>query len=106
MTTVIAVVSAALGSAGLFSLTQFLIARRDEKTDLLARIERKLDRLEKDGCRTQLLLMISDYPDNRSEIMALAFHYFVDLKGNWYMSSLFEKWMRDQSLTVPHWYKK
>lgn len=105
-TNVLTAVCAALGSAGLFTFLQFLIDRRDRKKDRFGKIEKKLDKLEKDGCRTQLLIMLSDYPENTKEIMELAQHYFSDLRGNWYMSAVFEGWMKAQGVRVPDWYAK
>ena len=103
---ILAVLSSAFGSVGLFSFVQFLVSRKDKRRDLLGKIDKKLDKLEKDGCRTQLLLMICDYPDNVSEIMELAEHYFADLKGNWYMSSVFDEYLKGRGLAAPAWFRK
>jgi len=60
---------------------------------------------EKDELRTQLLLLIADYPHEISEIMKLAEHYFKDINGNWYLTSLFNKWLEDNDLAKPEWFK-
>lgn len=88
---------------------EFLIAwakRKSGKTTAIERIEKKLDKLERDSCRTQLLLLMSDYPGRTEEIMRLAQHYFDDLVGNWYMTSLFNKWMEDNKIGKPEWFKE
>ena len=72
----------------------------------LDHIEQKLNRSEKDELRTQLLLMLSDYPDEVGEIMTLAQHYFGDLEGNWYASSLFNKWLLQYQITKPLWFSE
>lgn len=106
-----AIILAAVGSAGLFNLIQFLITRKDKKKDALADIRSDIAELkvalrtiEKDLCRTQMLLLMADYPDQKSEMMELAQHYFVDLNGDFYMSSLFSKWLKANNMDVPIWF--
>lgn len=99
MTTTIVV--AVLASNGFFALLQFLIGRHDSKRN----IKGKLDRLEKDGLRTQLLLLLLMMPDEKKEILTIAEHYFKDLKGNWYMTSLFDKWLDKTKQGKPEWFK-
>lgn len=100
----ITIISAILGSTGLTTLVQFLITRKDKKKDLLIKIDHKIDVLEKDGCRTQLLLLLSDYPENIQEIMTLAEHYFCRLHGDWYLSSMFNDWLEKRHLSKPLWF--
>lgn len=71
----------------------------------LQKIDKKLGKSEKDALRTQLLLMISDYPDEKAEIMTLAQHYFGGLHGNWYLSTLFDSWMKENGITAPGWFQ-
>lgn len=94
------IVVAVLASNGLFALLQFLITRHDTKKN----IKGTLIKLEKDGLRTQLLLMILMRPEEKKEILTLAQHYFVDLKGNWYMTDVFTKWCEERGLE-PEWFK-
>lgn len=96
------IVLAILASNGFFALAQFLITRHDTKKN----IKGKLDRLEKDGLRTQLLLMIMLKGDEKKEILTLAQHYFDDLKGNWYMTDIFDKWLVEKGDSRPEWFKK
>ena len=56
-----------LGNTGFFALIQTIIQNRKDKKGLLSKILTALDQLkkqmkkqEKDNCRTQLLLLISD----------------------------------------------
>jgi len=111
--TILAVVVACLGSTGLFTLVGQIIHNRREKSDKkdtlrkeVADIQKTVRRLEKDGCRTQLLVMMRDYPLERAEIMALGEHYFADLDGNWYMSSIFSAWLKENGIAVPDWFKE
>ena len=99
--TITTIVLAVLASNGFFALIQFLITRWDTKKS----IKGKLDRLEKDGIRTQLLLLILMQPEEQTEILKVAEHYFVKLKANWYMTGLFAKWCDDHGLE-PEWFKR
>ena len=100
------IVLAVLASNGFFALAQFLITRHDTKKN----IKGKLDRLEKDGLRTQLLLLLLLMPGEQKEILTLAEHYFrkppAGLGGNWYMTSLFDKWIVEHNRGIkPEWFK-
>lgn len=99
-TIIIAVISA-MTSGGVLAFLQFLIARNDDKQG----IKKSLKKLEKDGLRTQLLLLILMQPEEQTEILKIAEHYFVKLKGNWYMTGLFSKWCDAHGLE-PDWFKK
>lgn len=61
---------------------------------------------EKDELRTQLLLLIADYPQEYAEIMKLAEHYFGELNGNWYLTSLFNRWLEQNDIARPEWFKE
>ena len=106
-TILIAVISA-MTSGGVLGFIQFLIKRKDDKEQ---RAEEKQDddikgtlkKLEKDGLRTQLLLLLLLQPDEETEILKIAQHYFVKLKGNWYMTSMFSKWCKTRGLK-PEWF--
>ena len=105
------VVLVVLGNAGFFALIQTLVQRHDRKKGLLAEIKSDVQELkrqgivqERDNCRTQLLLLISDYPEEKQEIMTLAKHYFVDLEGNWYASSIYRKYLHDHQIEAPFWF--
>jgi len=106
-TILIAVISA-MTSGGVLGFIQFLIKRKDDKEQ---RAENKQDddikgalkKLEKDGLRTQLLLLLLLQPDEETEILKIAQHYFVKLKGNWYMTSMFSKWCKTRGLR-PEWF--
>lgn len=98
--TTLTIVLAVIGSNGLFALLQFLIGRYDTKTN----VKGKLERLEKDGLRTQLLLLILLKGDEKKEILTIAEHYFRDLHGDWYMTSIFNKWLKEKTIAEPDWF--
>lgn len=110
----ITITLAILGSNGLFVLIQFLINRHDAKRGRLSKVEKTLNDIteqlkvaERDNLRTQLLILISDYPDEKQEIMMLAEHYFgPPINGDWYMSSVFNLWITKMGITEPIWFDK
>lgn len=98
---------AVFASNGFFALVQFLITRWDTKKNVGGR----LTHLEKDGLRTQLLLLLLLMPEEKKEILTIAQYYFTDppkgLGGNWYMTSLFDKWVVTHNDGMkPEWFKK
>lgn len=104
------VLLAAFASTGFFGLIQFFVKRHDDKkgtakhlTDSIQSLEKKIDRQERDSCRTQLLLLMAIYPDNVDEILKVAEHYFKDLQANWYMTSLFASWCKKRGIEIPAW---
>ena len=103
----LALFGAVLGSG----LIQFLITRADKKKE--DPINSKLDKIiseqkknEKDNLRTQLLVMMNLMPDSTEEIMQLAQRYFDELKGDWFYSSLFNRWLKDNNIEKPLWFDK
>lgn len=100
-----------LGGGNVILFIKFLIERHDRKQERTEDNEKenlksRLLILEKDGLRTQLLLLILLRPNEQTEILRLAEHYFKDLKGNWYMTSIFSKWLTDQNVGEPDWFDK
>lgn len=77
-------------------------AEKAENNELGA-IKDRLTKLEKDGIRTQLLLMILLRPEEKTEILKVAEYYFVKLRANWYMTGMFKKWCDEQGLE-PDWF--
>ena len=100
------IIIAVLSSTAISSLVIFFITRKDKRQDDHNEILEKLTRLEHDMSRTQLLLLMNDMPDNTTEILIVAEYYFVNLKGDWYMSILFDEWLEKKGLNIPVWYKK
>jgi hypothetical protein len=68
--------------------------------DKLDTIIKKVDTAEENATRSQLLTLMSDYPNNESEILKVAQYYFQDLKGDWYMTGLFTKWAESRGIDV------
>ena len=105
------IASIVFGSVGLWAFVEFLIKRKDDKNEILQSINKSIAELktqgkknEKDNCRTQMLLLMSDYPEEKKEIMTLADHYFNDLHGNWYMTALFRNHLKECGIDPPEWF--
>lgn len=78
--------------------------QRDDIVKQLDGIRHRLDKSEKDSVRLQLMLLISDYPENTAEILEVARHYFIDLEANWYATALFNRWLLDNKIAKPEWF--
>lgn len=90
------VIIAILGSGALFSFLQFIITRHDLRKGWTAQ---NVDRL-------QLMLLIADYPRKVDEILEIAKHYFVVLKGNSFIKTLFADWLKSQNVDKPEWFRE
>ncbi len=98
-----------LGGGNLILFIKFLIERHDRKKERAEDqdaegLKKRLTVLERDGLRTQLLLLILLKPTEQTEILRIAEHYFKNLKGNWYMTSIFNKWLEDMGVAEPDWF--
>ena len=59
---------------------------------------------EKDNLRTQLMVMIKDYPYETTDILRLGEHYFKVLNGNWVLTDIFGSWAAGQGVILPNWF--
>lgn len=114
MKEVIIAVIAGIFSGTFFTFLQAMIARRDQKKEKAEEktaldkewrehVDRELEKGERDSCRQQLLILMDRYSDDTHEILQLAEHYFVDLKANFYLTTLFTKWLHERGLNLPGW---
>lgn len=112
-----------IANNALWAFAQFLISRHDRKADdkdglkaamrdikkkledLETEIKTKLKKQEKDAVRTQLLVLILLKPEEEQEILTLGEHYFKNLKGNWYMTSIFKNWIKEYKVANPDWFE-
>lgn len=105
MNTIATIIIGILGAVDFVTLLIFFINRHDQKKGL----ESKLQTLEKDGLRTQLLMLMLLKPESKQEIMTIGQHYFSKksaggLEGNWYMTSLFNHWLQERGDSAPEWF--
>lgn len=107
----LALFTAILGSAGLFSFAQFMISRHDGKDRNLAQIKHQLetisekcDRNELATTRLQLIHLIDAQPKNKDVILQTAQRYFVELNGNGEAWAVFYAWAEKNKFDIG-WYK-
>lgn len=100
--------------AGLSTLIIFFVNRHDgrkknvftvedrnmikEVVTSIAVLGNKVDSLEQDTTRLQLLNLIQNDGNNKDAILTLGHHYFQDLKGNMYMTELYTEWARKHEI--------
>lgn len=108
-----AIIMAIIGSGVLSTIVSAIITAISNRKSRLKEIEKKLEVIEKnqktaekDTLRTQLLVMIADFPEETTDILRLAEHYFKDLDGNWVASALFNEWAKEHCESAPTWAKK
>ena len=109
-----AIILGLISSGALATVVTAIINAINNRKGRLTTIEAKLTTIEanqriaeKDALRTQLLLMMADYPTEEQEIMKLAERYFKDLHGNWYATGLFNHWLENSPSIdcKPEWFK-
>ena len=105
------IVVSLFGSAGFFSLLQFLINRYDGKRATIARIEEKIDHIESKTdrnelaiTRLQLIFLIKSQPKNKDAILQTAQRYFIELDGDGEAWAIFDGWATKNELNTG-WYK-
>ena len=97
---------AILGGGNLILFIKFLIERSDRKKEQENfNLKDEILKLKKDGIRTQMLVLICLKPEEKKEILTLGETYFKKLEGNWYMTSIFNKWLTDTKTAKPEWFK-
>lgn len=115
-TIIIALLSSGVLSTLITAVFQYLQTKKSKKDgmeskvdDIIADQEKIMasqKRHEGDIVRVELKMMIADFPDDESDILRLAEHYFHDLHGNWVMAAIFKKWLSDRHLELPNWFEE
>ena len=103
---VLTIACAVITSSAVFGFIQFMIARKDTKHDDLKNIKEQLKHQDREILRTQMLMLILMRPKEQQEILTIAERYFVTLKGDWYMTSIFNTWLNEMDIAEPEWFKK
>lgn len=106
---ILGIVTAICGCGWFATLIMFFVQRHDQKKEGLDTIKKQLKRLEKDGIRTQLLLLMRTYSDeDEYELLQVAEHYFSkdELAGDWYMTTLFNRFLQNHNIAKPSWFEE
>lgn len=68
------------------------VAKVNEGTNAkIDAIADQMQDLKLDTTRNQLLVLM-EHDENEEEVLKVAKYYFNELKGDWYMTSVFERW--------------
>lgn len=109
MPELITIIVAVFASSGFWLFVQTVYTTRRNKKDetqkKLDELEAKAVKSEKDSVRLQLLVLMSDYPDDTAEILTAAKHYFGELKADWYMTSIFNNYLQAHNIGKPEWFE-
>ena len=119
-----AVVVAAIGStAGIIAAVSAVVFKvyeimksRKEKTledrvkpiivEALEPTNRRLDAVQLDVTRMRLMSLIRNEPSDAENILIIAKVYFVDMGGNSEASKLFARWLIQENIKKPAWFKE
>ena len=86
------VIGGALIGAGKWLLAEINASTNARIDALEEKIDENAEADELATTRLELMVLMEHDPDNTIEIEKLARHYFLDLKGNSYLTSVFSKW--------------
>lgn len=117
---IVTIIVAILSSGALSALINAIAQGRRDKQSKATGLESKVDALakkqteindrlilaEKDALRTQLMVLIKDYPDAKTDILRLGETYFSKLGGNWILTDIFAKWCEESGTQLPPWFKE
>lgn len=82
--------------AGAKWLVSEINASTNARVDTLeSKIDDNYTKNELATTRLELMVLMEHDPENTIEIEKLARHYFSDLKGNSYLTSVFSRWCRE-----------
>lgn len=109
-----------LGGGTLVKLLEIFFSRKDKKEDKNDKVLEKLEKLdselsemkdrqlslEQNQTRTELIALMNHYPNESFEILRTAHKYFVDLKGDFTMTSLFAKYLVEHKIEKPNWFNE
>ena len=96
-----------LGGGTIVKLLELAFTRKDKKNELdknIKALDSKISDLQQNQARTEMLVMMNHYENETFEILRLAKKYFVDLKGDFTMTSIFAKYLKDHNIEKPIWF--
>lgn len=99
------IITTILGSGSFFAMVQFLVSRHDHKKEDLNEIKKEIELIRKTQkdtntrvSRMELLSLIRNDPNNVDAILQVAEYYFVELDGNAYAHTIFERWATEHNV--------
>ena len=103
-TAIIVAIIGFFAGGGFFGFLTFMIQRKDTTQKKLDAIIKTQKETELNLTRLQLLNLIQ-HEGSQHETMIVAQRYFQDLSGDWYMTPIFCRWLKQHSLARPAWFK-
>lgn len=88
-------IAGALMCGGKWLLTEINSSTNARVDSLETKIDDNFTKDELATTRLELMVLMEHDPDNVIEIEKLAKHYFSDLNGNSYLTSVFSRWCRE-----------
>ena len=68
--------------------------------DRMSTLESKVNDIREDTIRIQLDNLINNDSENVESILTIARTYFIDMKGDWYMTEKFKRWGREHNVDL------
>ena len=101
------ITSAGIIIGAFFGCSNYIVNQLDQHIqDQMSDVKEDVAEIKLSSTRNELLLMIEHNPNNVIEIERLAKAYFVDMKGDFYMTGLYSDWAKkhggDTSFVVYH----
>ena len=101
-----------------FGFVQFLITRKDKKKNnsdeilkaineinlKMANMEQEQLIVKQNQLRGEMLIMMNHYEEQSFEILRLAHKYFVELDGDFTMTSIFADYLKKHNIEKPLWF--
>lgn len=88
--------------SAIIALATFITTKRSTKLEEeLNPIRKELHEIRLDTTRTQLIMLMEHQPHNHDTIIKVAERYFLVLRGDWYLTSLFKEWAKKEDVDVP-----
>lgn len=91
----IIVIGGALIGGGKWLLSEINASTNARVDALESKIDDNYTKDELATTRLELMILMEHDPENTIEIEKLARHYFSDLQGNSYLTSVFSKWCKE-----------
>ena len=93
--TSVGIIAAAAVGAGTWCVTK-INESTNTKIDALST---QVQDIKMDTTRSQLLVLM-EHDENEEEVLKVARYYFNELGGDWYMTSMFERWADKHGVDV------
>lgn len=81
-------------------LTEVMKKNCDHMDGRFDELDSRLKDLKKDETRIQLLYLLAHDEEDKESILTVARYYFEELRGDWYVSSIFTNWAKKHGIDI------